>query len=171
MSDDAKTGESTAAPKTAAGEIAETDMPRSRRSRVLKKGKIIFQKGLRSIPCIVRNISDGGAMLQFEQAYMLPKQFDLQIDLEDFEVSCERRWEDGLKCGVEFVSEKRMIGRQRAQVLKTSEEALLKDTDDETDGLDGYFQRKHFDNPQAVPQTVRQPRRTGGGRPAFGKRR
>ncbi|MDN3718640.1 PilZ domain-containing protein [Roseibium salinum] len=87
---------------------------RARRARVFKKGKMVFQDGLRSIPCLVRNISDGGALLEFEQAYMLPKEFDLHIDLEDYEVTCERRWEDGLRCGVAFVGEK-APDRQRAR--------------------------------------------------------
>ena len=87
-------------PHAPADESASEQMPRERRARVFKKGKMVFQNGLRSIPCMVRNISEGGALLEFEQAYMLPKEFDLHIDLEDYEVTCERRWEEGLRCGV-----------------------------------------------------------------------
>lgn len=144
---------------------------RDRRSRVLKKGKIIFQNGLRSTPCIVRNISDGGALLHFETAFLLPQHFELHIDLEDFEVTCERRWEDGLKCGVQFISEKRRIGKVRAQTLKTSEEALTPDADPTQETLDTFFQRRVHEAPVRPPQPIHRPRPSGPTKPTFGKRR
>lgn len=152
---------------------ANPELPRARRTRVLKKGRIIFQRGLRSIPCIVRDLSDGGAKLQFENAFMLPKQFDLHIDLEDFEVTCERRWEEGLTCGVQFVGEKRYVNRQRAQVLKTSEDALKTELDELTDARDDFFTRNRDRSSDPMPQQpVRRTRPSGGaGKPTFGKRR
>jgi hypothetical protein len=111
-------------PQSPADESISGPTPRERRARVFKKGKMVFQHGLRSIPCIVRNLSDNGALLEFEQAYMLPREFDLHIDLENYEVTCERRWEEGLRCGVQFISEKRYVTAQRAQVLRSSEDAL-----------------------------------------------
>jgi len=159
-------------PHQIAEESASDQFPRERRARVFKKGKMVFQHGLRSIPCTVRNISEGGAMLEFEQAYMLPREFDLHIDLENYEVTCERRWEDGLRCGVQFISEKRRVSAQRAQVLKTSEEALKSELDDRRDSPDNFFQRKHFDDPQNVSQgTQRRARPASSGKPSFGKRR
>lgn len=147
-------------------------IPRARRARVFKKGKMVFQNGLRSLPCTVRNISDGGAMLQFDQAYLLPKEFELHIDLEDYEVTCERRWEEGLRCGVQFISEKRPVHQQRAQVLKSSEEALKNDIDERHDSPDNFFTRKHYYAQQeTAPEPVHHVRPTGGGKPGFGKRR
>lgn len=98
--------------------------PRHQRARVLKKATVLFKDGLRSAPCVVRNISETGARLEFEHAYLVPTEFELRIELEGFEVSCERRWEDGLTCGVQFISEKRPIKRARAQVLTSSDSAL-----------------------------------------------
>ncbi|WP_422039456.1 PilZ domain-containing protein [Roseibium sp.] len=115
---------------------------RARRSRALKKGKLIFNRGLRSVPCIVRNLSDSGAKLEFEQAYLLPQEFVLQIDLEDFEVTCQRRWEDGLRCGVEFISGKRAVGQLRSQTLKSSDDALTEEIDELRDSPDNFFSRK-----------------------------
>ncbi len=148
-------------------------LPRQRRARVFKKGRMIFQSGLRSIPCTVRNLSDGGAMLEFEQAFLLPKEFDLQIDLEDYEVTCERRWEEGLRCGVEFISEKRPVGKLRAQILKSSDDALTEEIDELRDSPDNYFSRKRVmdeKNKPASEQPVRTAR-PAGGKPGFGKRR
>lgn len=156
-----------------ADESAERDLiPRERRARVFKKGKMVFQNGLRSLPCTVRNISDGGALLEFEQAFLLPKEFDLHIDLEDYEVTCERRWEEGLRCGVKFISEKRRVGQQRAQVLKSSEEALKSDIDERRDSPDNFFARRHFnDHPQSEPAPLRHTRPIADSKPGFGKRR
>ncbi len=153
---------------------------RERRTRVLKKGKIVFQGGLRSLPCIVRNLSDGGALLQFEQAFLLPPQFDLHIDLENFEVTCVKRWEEGLRCGVQFIGEKRQVVAQRAQILKTSEAALNVETDPNQESLDDFFVRSARDQKDGRQQHAQQNlgqqqpvRRTrpAGGKPGFGKRR
>ena len=116
--------DSNSAPQVESDETEREWVEHAHRARVFKKGKMVFENGLRSIPCTVRNLADGGALLEFEQAYLLPTEFELFIELEDYEVTCERRWEDGLRCGVQFVGEKRHTARQRAQVLKTSETAL-----------------------------------------------
>ena len=156
-----------------ADESASDHLPRERRARVFKKGKMVFQNGLRSIPCVVRNISDGGALLEFEQAYMLPKEFDLHIDLEDYEVTCERRWEEGLRCGVQFIGEKRPVAAQRAQVLQSSEEALRNELDNRRDSPDNFFQRRHMGEPHPDERaSVRRNRQDIiGSKPTFGKRR
>ncbi|WP_305986345.1 PilZ domain-containing protein [Roseibium sp. MMSF_3544] len=151
---------------------AEDFVPRARRARVYKKGKMVFQNGLRSIPCVVRNISDGGAMLEFEQPYILPKDFELYIDLEDYEVSCERRWEEGLKCGVMFTSSKRHVSQQRAQVLKSSETALQARLDPAWGDLEKPLEaEEHEQEPDASEDTGRRNTPPAGGKPAFGKRR
>ncbi|WP_428649729.1 PilZ domain-containing protein, partial [Roseibium sp.] len=94
---------------------------RAHLARVFKKGKMVFENGLRSIPCTVRNLAEGGALLEFEQPYLLPAEFELYMELADYEVTCERRWEEGLRCGVEFVGDKRHKGKQREQVLQPSD--------------------------------------------------
>ncbi|WP_150496263.1 PilZ domain-containing protein [Roseibium aquae] len=145
----------------------DADLPRERRSRVLKKGKLIFDGGLRSVPVLVRNISNSGAKLQFEQAYLLPKVFTLHIELDDFEVECERRWENGLHCGVAFVGDKKYVGRERVQVLKPSDHELVEKIDADRVTLDGYYQRAHTPG-QAAPREPTPPKST---RRVFGKRR
>lgn len=146
---------------------------RERRVRVLKKGKIVFQKGLRSIPCLVRDFSERGAQLEFEQPYMLPTEFKLQVDLGDFEVSCRRCWVEGLRCGVEFVGEKRRIAQMRSQTLKTSEEALKEEEDEFVDNTSNFFKRRQNDttrHPAKPERSEKRPSGNRGGKPAFGKR-
>nr|WP_319386610.1 PilZ domain-containing protein [uncultured Roseibium sp.] len=147
---------------------------RARRSRALKKGKLIFNRGLRSIPCIVRNLSESGAKLEFEQAYLLPQEFVLQIDLEDFEVTCQRRWEDGLRCGVEFISGKRAVGQMRSQTLKSSDDALTEEIDELRDSPDNYFSRKRVleqQRPNEPEGPARATRPDASSTKGFGRRR
>ena len=142
---------------------------RSRRARVFKKGRMIFENGLRSLPCTVRNVSDGGAQLQFDEPHLLPKEFELQIDLDGVMVSCERRWEDGLDCGVMFVGEKREVTRKGDQSLKSSEEALPDKYNSPAVGANTAFQQSGASNPRPPAQ----PAPTGrsfGKRSTFGKR-
>lgn len=55
-----------------------------------------------SIPCRVRNISEGGARLEFEQQQLLPHHFDLKIrDLPP--LRCELRWAKDKFAGVRFL--------------------------------------------------------------------
>ncbi len=170
---DAKVAPQTSAEDT--GIDAGTDLnERSRRARALKKGKLLFNRGLRSVPCIIRNLSETGAKLEFEQAYLLPAEFILQIDLEDFEVTCERRWEEGLRCGVEFISEKRPVSKQREQVLKSSDEALGERIDAHRDSPDDFFSRQRVMNERetaAPEQPARTARPAASSKPGFGRRR
>jgi len=156
-----------------AGKNAGDHKERARRARSLKRGKLVFQRGLRSVPCIVRNLSEGGAKLEFEQAFLLPQEFVLQIDLEDFEVTCEKRWVDGLRCGVAFISEKRRVGKLRSQVLGTSEHAMVEEDNDRQVSPDDFFARRRRSEQQtpSQPLPVRSSRPSGDGKPGFGKRR
>lgn len=144
----------------------DLEVPREHRARVLKKAKVLFKEGLRSVPCVVRNISPHGARLEFDQAYLIPKEFELRIELEGFEVTCERRWEEGLACGVQFVSEKRPIKLERTQVLRPSDQALpnLRKTADLEDMASRFSAASGNDG---IPGSVSPAR--GKGR-TFGKR-
>ncbi|MBO6758656.1 MAG: PilZ domain-containing protein [Roseibium sp.] len=145
---------------------ARASDPRIRRTRVLKKGKIIFQRGLRSIPVLVRDLSEDGAKLQFDQPYLLPRSFDLHIDLEDFEVTCERRWSEGLIHGVAFIGEKRKVSQDRAQVLKSSDAVTTHDRD-ELPTLHPFSREPEGAKPAPAPA---RPKKNPTG-PVFGKRR
>ncbi|MCV0428159.1 MAG: PilZ domain-containing protein [Roseibium sp.] len=156
------------------GDGISENVDRERRVRVLKKGKIVFQRGLRSIPCLIRDLSESGAKLEFDQPYMLPEEFVLQIDLQDYEVSCKRRWIEGLQCGAEFVGEKRRIAQMRAQTLKTSEEALKEEEDDFADSTSNFFKRRQDVEPRRIVKAAKpsdQPPRPRSGKSTFGKRR
>ncbi len=54
--------------------------------------------------CIVRNFSEGGALLWCDQADTLPLNFRLIIDAIGFEIGCEVRHSSGHDIGVRFIS-------------------------------------------------------------------
>ncbi len=59
--------------------------------------------GRGSLPCIVRNLSDGGALLVFDRPEWLPFGFLLTIEGDDTTYGCEVRHHFGERVGVEFV--------------------------------------------------------------------
>ena len=63
---------------------------------------LIVARGRPSIPCVVRDISIGGALLEAAHVSWLPSRFRLVIEPIQFEANCEivRRTEDA--AGVRF---------------------------------------------------------------------
>lgn len=60
-------------------------------------------RGRPAIPCVIKNISQGGALLEFQTAEMLPYRFRLVIYSEGIDSDCETRHQTGNLMGVEFV--------------------------------------------------------------------
>ena len=71
------------------------------RYRSLKAGLIIFNDGNSTYNCIVRNISQNGAKLAFDQLARLPDQFVLRLQ-DGLQHNCEVRWRKALDIGVSF---------------------------------------------------------------------
>jgi hypothetical protein len=62
-------------------------------------------KGRPAIACVVRNISEGGALLEFQNAEMLPYRFRIVIESEGVDSDCETRHQTGNRMGVQFVKD------------------------------------------------------------------
>ena len=69
------------------------------RLRLLKSGKILLGKA--SVPCTVRNLSDGGARLQVGSTYGLPSAFELAFD-DTPPRHCKVIWLDATTLRVQF---------------------------------------------------------------------
>jgi PilZ domain-containing protein len=87
------------------------------RRRVLKSGIIAFNDRYSALPCTVRNLSATGAHLRAEGTINTPNTFELLIELDGFEVSCEVLWRKDKDIGVRFLSPPRMVAPKRAQVV------------------------------------------------------
>ena len=66
-------------------------------------------RGRPAIPCVIKNISQGGALLEFQAAELLPYRFGLVIASEGIDSDCETRHQTGNRMGVEFVRSERVV--------------------------------------------------------------
>jgi hypothetical protein len=73
----------------------------ARRVRTLKKGTIILKGGYSVFDCIVRNVSDTGAMLQIG-GLGIPSHFTLEYDAPVPRHPCTVRWRSENAIGVSF---------------------------------------------------------------------
>ena len=73
--------------------------------------------GRHSEPCILRNISDQGALIEFASDVPAAATFRLRIDAKDAEALCEVRHRNGKLLGVRFVGGNMaaVLGRECAQ--------------------------------------------------------
>lgn len=74
----------------------------SARKRTLLGAKIIFNDGHSVYDCLVKNLSDTGAMIQIENPLAAPNTFDLQLS-DNRVLACEVRWRKINSMGVQFV--------------------------------------------------------------------
>ena len=81
---------------------------RHNRRREVRLGAHAKVLGRARIPCVVRNISSTGALIEFETAIALPQAFRLDIDADLFEAHCEVCHQHGRMFGVQFTSNLQM---------------------------------------------------------------
>ncbi|WP_162916851.1 PilZ domain-containing protein [Dongia deserti] len=78
----------------------------SRRSQdrrtILKGAKVVFNNGKGVMVCRVRDLSQGGARLEFPPRQALPDKFELHVAGQPVRL-CERRWTRNNIVGVRFV--------------------------------------------------------------------
>jgi len=71
----------------------------SPRMRMLKSGSILL--GTRSVACTVRNLSAGGACLEFDSIVGIPAKFEFVLP-ERCRRACRVVWANGSRVGVQF---------------------------------------------------------------------
>lgn len=73
------------------------------RLRTLKGGRVVFNGGYSSYDCTIRNLSSGGAMLQFSSTLGIPNAFELIINNSGgVKHDCVVRWRTNVAIGVAF---------------------------------------------------------------------
>lgn len=75
---------------------------RPRRMRVFKGAHAAFNQEHSAVPCIVRDLSETGAKVEFNLGWIVPSHFTLFIELDGFKVECEKVWHKGDLYGVRF---------------------------------------------------------------------
>jgi hypothetical protein len=74
---------------------------RGLRRRTLKGGKIILSEWT-VLDCTIRDLSEGGARLEFGALTELPKEFNLLLVSENLIVPAAMAWQRGKMVGVRF---------------------------------------------------------------------
>jgi len=89
----------------------------STRRRVLKGGVVAFNDRHVTLPCAVRDLSDGGARLRIEGSMTAPDTFELIIEIDGLEAACEVVSRRGNEVSVRFTAPPRMVPPRRVQVV------------------------------------------------------
>src|SRR5262245_47523315 len=89
----------------------------SPRRRVLKGGVVAFNDRYVTLPCTVRDLSEGGARLRIEGSIAAPDTFELIIEIDGLEAPCEVVSRRGNEVSVRFTSPPRKIPPRRMQVV------------------------------------------------------
>jgi len=83
------------------GGTAMVEYRKHPRHRTLKGGKIIFNRRLTVMDCVIRNMSAGGACLEVATQY-LPEEFELSIPIDCVKHHCRVAWRTPNRVGVAF---------------------------------------------------------------------
>ncbi|MBL4892982.1 MAG: PilZ domain-containing protein [Rhizobiaceae bacterium] len=100
---------------------APNPMERAPRKRVLLGAHATFNNEFSSVPCRVKNISQTGALLEFDNPSCVPTNFILHVALEQYKVECRTVRTDQNRVAVEFCGEKQKTNLARSQSLKISD--------------------------------------------------
>jgi len=78
------------------------------RTRAVLKGEVRYDKGLRSVPCVVRDLSEKGARLDLQGDIPLPEHFDLHIERKHLTRPAVVKRKRGTEVGIAFVDTSKM---------------------------------------------------------------
>jgi len=87
------------------------------RRRVLKAGIAASNDRRLTVACTVRDLSATGARLRVESSLSVPDTFELIIEVDGLEASCEVAWRRANEVGVRFLSAPRIVAAKRVQVV------------------------------------------------------
>jgi hypothetical protein len=78
-----------------------------RQNKVFFRGFVYFDSNLTAVDCVVRDISETGARLQFATPQVVTDFLDLHIPIKGQSFHAKVRWRDGVEIGVAFHETKR----------------------------------------------------------------
>jgi hypothetical protein len=102
-------------------ETADVSNPRERRAcarrRVLKAATVAFNDHHSTLPCMLREISEGGVRLRVEGPWTAPDHFELTVELDGLDAQCEVVWRQGREIGAKFLLPPHHVAPKRMQVV------------------------------------------------------
>jgi hypothetical protein len=93
------------------GTHAEAERRQFGRRQTCLHGMIVA-RGRPREPCVMRNISSGGALLEVGRPFLLPHRFRLHIEVNGLDVECEIAHRDENVVGVRFIGAPAVIAAQ-----------------------------------------------------------
>lgn len=72
------------------------------RHKTFIKGRIYFNNRLSSMECIVRDLTDNGARLEFSESVALPEMFELYMPNKDEYFQAHIEWRKGNNIGISW---------------------------------------------------------------------
>ncbi len=72
------------------------------RIRTALKGQIVINDRFSTVDCIVRDLSESGARLQFPEGYLPPREFEFEVPKKNLSVFARKIWSSGHLHGVVF---------------------------------------------------------------------
>jgi CheY-like chemotaxis protein len=124
-----------------------------KRSRLLKGGVIAFSARHATIPCVLRDLSEGGARLQVAQSSAVPDTFELIVELDGLEVPCQVVWRKVTEVGVAFLDKPNHVSPKRVQIVNQT-------------GPVGKATLRRPPSGQPTPPAARMPAQTPSANPA-----
>lgn len=91
-----------------------------RQKRVPKRAKISFNNGFCVVQCVIRNMTEEGAFLDFSDALVVPEKFRLYNGFDGFDVNCAIVRRLGNSADVKFVGPRKNYCPKRVQVIGTA---------------------------------------------------
>ena len=89
------------------------------RRRTLKGVRVSFNDKFCAVECVLRNISECGALLEFTDGALIPDKFVMHNEMDGYQVNCQIMRRIGNSVGVEFTSQKQQIKAIRKQIIDT----------------------------------------------------
>lgn len=93
---------------------------RQPRHRVLKAGLACFNGRHVTVPCVVRDMSAGGARLSISGSVGVPDTFELYVELDASWAGCEVTWRRAGNIGVRFTTPIALEAKKRIQVVTSA---------------------------------------------------
>lgn len=82
------------------GGIVTTERREVPRQRTLLGARVVFNNRRSTLDCVVRNLSDAGALILISDAVALPAVFELEIEHKRRIYGARFRWRDGERVGI-----------------------------------------------------------------------
>jgi hypothetical protein len=110
------------------------------RQKTFLKGIILFNNRKSSADCVIRDLTDQGARLQFSAAIITPDVIELQIPNKDQILQAHVRWRKGDEAGISFDHVK---AREAAPASAAAMPAARGDVSHRVEQLEAEVARMH----------------------------